>query len=322
MYKLNLTYENGAFAVPNDLTDKYLKLAPSAGFKVLLFILRNPEGAGDIQQISFCTGLSESDVRECIEYWTEQDVIKQYEGTDEAKSAQAVANIKTIQAEKPEGQNHKKTVAAKMPTQGEVAKRLEEEPQLSEINTEAQLIIGSYGLSMQQVIVLLFDYYGFSPEIIITLLQYQKDLGNASPNAVKQRAEDWAKRGIDSLELVAREIQNLETIRYNYCIIREELKIPNKNPAPRIAKYLREWCIDWEFSSDVIIYALNKNGKSFSEASKMLKKCMLSGIKSIEEIKEKEKKSISNESDTTFDISQIGKNSALDLIKRFETNEV
>ena len=68
-------YSNGVTAIPTDLIDKYLKLAPSASFKVLLFILRNPNGAIDEKQISICTGLTENDVRDCIEYWKETDVI-------------------------------------------------------------------------------------------------------------------------------------------------------------------------------------------------------------------------------------------------------
>ena len=54
MFKIKSDFSNGATVVPTDLIDKYLKLAPSASFKVLLFILRNPNGAIDEKQISIC----------------------------------------------------------------------------------------------------------------------------------------------------------------------------------------------------------------------------------------------------------------------------
>ena len=68
MLKIKSDFSNGAIAVPTDLIDKYLKLAPSASFKVLLFILRNPNGVQDEKQISLCTGLSEMDVKDCVDF--------------------------------------------------------------------------------------------------------------------------------------------------------------------------------------------------------------------------------------------------------------
>ena len=52
MFKIKSDFSNGATVVPTDLIDKYLKLAPSASFKVLLFILRTPNGEIDEKQIS------------------------------------------------------------------------------------------------------------------------------------------------------------------------------------------------------------------------------------------------------------------------------
>ena len=75
MIKIKSDFSNGATAVPTDLIDKYLKLAPSASFKVLLFILRNPNGVLDEQQISLCTGLSLEDVKDCIDFWEAEDEI-------------------------------------------------------------------------------------------------------------------------------------------------------------------------------------------------------------------------------------------------------
>ena len=69
-------------------------------------------------------------------------------------------------------------------------RRLSQDEMIAATNAEAQLILGTYGYRMQAVIVLLYDYYGFSPEMIITLLQYQKDSGLPTPDAVKRRGEE------------------------------------------------------------------------------------------------------------------------------------
>ena len=53
---------------------------------------------------------------------------------------------------------------------------------------------------------MIYDHYGFPPEVIITLLQHQKCEGKTSTAAIKSRAEEWAKRGIDSLDLVEKKL--------------------------------------------------------------------------------------------------------------------
>ena len=96
MLKLKTDFINGAIAVPTDLIDRFLKLAPPASFKVLLFILRNPNGAMDEKQISLCTGLTESDVKACIEYWKGNDVIFDDGEKNEEESKKALGNAKKI----------------------------------------------------------------------------------------------------------------------------------------------------------------------------------------------------------------------------------
>ena len=96
MFKIKSDFSNGATVVPTDLIDKYLKLAPSASFKVLLFILRNPNSAIDEKQISICTGLTENDVKDCIEYWKQNDVIFDDGEKNEDEASKASANAKKI----------------------------------------------------------------------------------------------------------------------------------------------------------------------------------------------------------------------------------
>ena len=75
MIKIKCDYLCGAVAVPTDIIDKYLKLAPAASFKVLLFILRNPDGAANAEQIAMCTGLAPVDVEDCLLFWEGNGVI-------------------------------------------------------------------------------------------------------------------------------------------------------------------------------------------------------------------------------------------------------
>ncbi len=321
MYIINCSFSGGATAVPTEIIDKHLKLAPAASFKVLLFILRNPDGAKDAAQISLCTGLTENEVKDCLEFWEDENVITKSDETNEEASQKAVANLKTSDSYHPHEQKNIRPATVKLPTQGEVSKRFSQEPELSAINAEAQLIIGTYGLQMQSVIVLLYDYYGFSPEIIITLLQYQKDKGNVSPNAVKNRGEEWAKKGIDSIELVQNELRSLSVIEKTYNTVKEYTGHSQKNPTPKMAGYLREWCIEWQFSDEMILFALKESGKSFAEANKLLKKWMLSGYTTPEQVEKKKKKSIPEKIEKSYDINKVGKHSILERMKMLDDEE-
>lgn len=320
MIKIQCDYLNGAVAVPTEIIDKHLKLAPAASFKVLLFILRNPEGTADAEQIGMCTGLSVEDVCECLEFWESNGAIRV---TDEKVSEQAyktaVGNAKTVQKpeEEPERKITVKKLPVKKPTQREIALRLGEEPELKIIYNEAQKILGTFGYDTQALILMIYDYYGFPAEVIITLLQHQKFEGKTSSAAIKNRAEDWAKRGIDSLELVEEELLALEKISKTFDAIKDAAGFSGDVPTTRISKFIRTWAVEWECSDELIIFALEENKKVLSDTNKALKKYVQSGIKSPEEIQVRKKKSLPKEIKKTYETEEIGKNSVMDWIKKY-----
>lgn len=321
MYKIVCTYAGGAVAVPTEIIDKNLKLASAASFKVLLFIFRNPEGVKNAEQVALCTGLSKQDAEDCLLFWEERGVIKKDGEENEEKAKEAVSNLKTadisvsVPAEKAKPA---KPAVVKLPTQSEVARRLSQDEMLAATNAEAQLILGTYGYRMQAVIVLLYDYYGFSPEMIITLLQYQKDSGLPTPDAVKRRGEAWAKKGISSMDDVTRELKDLSVINSVYSDVRAYLGLLPKSPAGKTADYLREWAVTMDFSSEMILLALKNEGKSFSSADKALRKWFKAGIKSPEDVKEKQKKSIPEEYKKSYDTESIGKSGVLQMLKKMK----
>ena len=267
MLKLKIDFSNGAVAVPTDLIDKYLKLAPSASFKVLLFILRNPNGAIDEKQISICTGLTQNDVKDCIEYWKENDVIFDDGEKNEEEASKATANAKKIAEisyteEKEQTKVVVKNLPVKKPTQKEIALRIAEDENITILFREAQKIVGTFGYDTQSLLVMIYDYFGFSIDLIITLLSYQQSEGNLSSIAIKNRAENWAKNGIDTLEAAVVEIAALDKIQKTFIEIKAVLETDAKKPTPKTAKFLRDWSVNWGFSTEMILYALKENGRS------------------------------------------------------------
>lgn len=326
MIKIKCDYLNGAVAVPTELIDKHLKLAPAASFKVLLFVLRNPDGTADAKQIGMCTGLSENDVCDCLEFWESNGVI---EITGEAVSEQAkkasLGNLKTVETvgkkEEKTVKNNLKKLPVKKPTQRDIAIRLSESPEIGIIYKEAQEILGTFGYDTQALLLMIYDFYGFPPEVIITLLQHQKNEGKLSSLSIKNTAEDWARRGILSLDLVEEELLAVEKITKTYTSIKEIAGFTGDVPTTRIAKFLRTWAVDWECSEELIIYALEETKKVLTDTNKLLKKYVQSGIQSPEQIKQKQKKSLPKEIKKTYETEEIGKNSVLDWIKKYADGE-
>lgn len=322
MYKLNHDYSGGATVVPTELIDKHLKLAPSASFKVLLYILRNPKAAEDEAQIALCCGLSKGDALDSLEYWLRAGVlVNDGEKADDGENLKAVANARAVQtAPIMHAENTRTLPKAKAPTQSEVAKRLAQVPELAEICREAQGIFGTFGYDTQATIVMLYDHYGMPPEVILTLLQLQKDCGNTSSSAILKRAAKWNELGIDSLELVQAELSALESVEKCYTEIMAFAGLTNPKPTPSVEKKLRVWVCDWEFGSDMIMLALDESGKSFSQADKLLYKWQQAGLKTPDDVNLKKSKTVSTKIEKSYQTDKIGKNSVLEWMKKYSEN--
>ena len=329
MIKIKCDYLNGAVAVPTDIIDKHLKLAPAASFKVLLFILRNPEGTADAEQIAMCTGLNKADVQDCLDMWESNGVIEitaEKVKKENFNSAIGNARVTDLVEEKKaapvaEKKRTVKPLPVKIPTQKEIAMRLAECPELVLIYNEAQGILGTFGYDMQGIILMIYDHYGFPPEVIITLLQHQKCEGKTSSAAIKKRAEDWAKRGIDSLDLVEEELLALEKIQKTFESIKDVAEFAGDVPTTRIEKFLRKWVVEWECSEELIVYALGESRRVLSDTDKLLKKYVQSGITTPEQAQQRQKKALPKEVKKTYETEEIGRNSVLDWIKKYADGE-
>ena len=330
MIKIKCDYLYGATAVPTDIIDRHLKLAPAASFKVLLFILRNPDGTLNAEQVSCCTGLSLNETADCLAYWEAYGVIEANEEINEASADQAKGNAKCVcpipqQEETPVAPAKPvqpvRTLPLKKPTQRDIAMRLSEDPQLQVLYREAQEILGTFGYDTQALILMIYDHYGFPPEVILTLLQYQKDQKKSSSSAIKSRAEAWAKSGIDTLEAAEEELLSLDKIQACFAAIKAPAGLTTDAPTPRIHKFLREWAIDYGCSAALIIFALAQTGNVFSDAGKLLKKWARSGITTPEQAADREKKELPKTVEKSYDTEKVGRSSVLEWAKRYADND-
>jgi hypothetical protein len=275
-----------------------------------------------------CTGLAPVDVEDCLAFWESNGVIAIDDKYDEEAAKAAVGNAKiAAQPEEKQPVQTKEVKApvrslpVKKPTQREIALRLAEEEELQLICNEAQTILGTFGYDTQALIVMIYDYYGFPPEVIITLLQHQKCEGKTSSAAIKSRAEDWAKRGIDSLDLVEEELLALEKITLYFNELKAAAGFSGDAATPRIAKFLRVWAVDWDCSQDLIKCALEQTNNALTDTNKLLKKWVNSSIKTPEDVEKLAKKSVPKEIKKSYDTETVGKSGVLDWIKKYADSE-
>ncbi len=322
MIRIKCDYLNGAVAVPTDVIDKHLKLAPAASFKVLLFVLRNSDCTADAAQISAGTGIAVDDVEDCLDYWENYGVLEK-DGTSvsEKDVKRALGNLKS--PDSSESRNEKKTdskkqvhtLPVKKPTQREIALRISEDKALQNMYTEAQGVLGTFGYDTQAILLMIHDFYGMGPEVIITLLMYQKSINHTASAAIKARAEDWAKRGIIALDDVNNELLALEKTDACYKNIKAQIGEKTDRPTPRVHKYLRDWVVEWECSEELIVYAFEQTDKVFSDANKLLRKLSRQGIKTPAEAREKDKKTLPKTVKKTYNTRNVGKTGVLDWMK-------
>ncbi len=329
MIRNKCDYLNGAIAVPTDVIDKHLKLAPAASFKVLLFVLRNSDCTTDSAQISAGTGISVEDVEDCISYWESYGILSQDDIIKEELTKKALGNLKSLDTspkkeDEKSGEKVKQSfrpLPVKKPTQRDIAVRMSEEPSLQVMYREVQGILGTFGYDTQAVLLMIHDYYGMSAEAVITLVQYQKSIKNTATSAIKLRAEDWAKRGITTLESIDDELLALEKIDVCYSNIKGALGSTADRPTPRVHKYLRDWVAEWNCSEELIKYALEETSNALPDTNKLLKKLARQGITSPEQIKERAKKSLPKEVNKTYDVNKVGKSNVLKWAQKYAEEE-
>ncbi|MBQ6935945.1 MAG: DnaD domain protein, partial [Clostridia bacterium] len=211
-----------------------------------------------------------------------------------------------------------KSLPVKKPTQKEIAIRISQDENITLLFREAQKIVGTFGYDTQSLLVMIYDHFGFDVDLIIMLLSFQQSEGNLSSLAIKKRAEDWVKNGIDTLEAAVVEISALEKIKKTFTEIKAVLETDATKPTPKTEKYLRDWVVNWNFSAEMIIYALKENGRSLSEANNLLKKYHAMNIFDIQSAELKKKKTITSKVEKSYDVNNVGRNSILERMKNKE----
>lgn len=243
MFKVNPKVYSSMFSIPTEIVDKGLKFATGEQIKVILCIFRNPEIT--VTDIAKKTNLSENQVGECVEYWTDMGVLQNKIVQETVKTESQVATPEKVKMPLPE-------IRYTQPTQEEINKILKGRSSIKRLFLEAQEILGgTVGYTMQCTIHAVVFCYGIKPDVANCLLHFAKSIDNTSQNDIKKIAIYWAENGITDLNSADEYIQETEKA---LSVFRElAVRTNNDTSAPTFAvlELFCEW-LRWGYTIEEI----------------------------------------------------------------------
>lgn len=296
-YSVNTTLFSSIFAVPTDIVDKHIRLANGDQLKVLLWILRNNHNAPDIKAMCAALKMNESDAADYLQYWVLTGVLHSDESAPAPTAPAAAPAIEVVQIPAEPAKEIKDPDPVK-PSMSEIARRIDESPELNHFLQEVQGIVGTIGYNEQSTLVHLHDYYGLPTEVLFMLIDYCSSVGKANPNYILAVGKDWGIREIDTVDKAAEQISALRNANALWKEFAVYAGIKNEKPTTKQNEFLRKWVGEFKFGIDMIIAAYeemaDRTGKiSFAYMNKVLENWHNKGYKKpsdIENDKEKAKK--------------------------------
>ena len=320
-YSVNPSAFKSIFAVPTDIVDKHIRLANEHQLKVLLWILRNSPDNPDIDKMCAALEMNKSDAYDYLQYWVLTGVLSSEGAEDNQTSFTLPPDPEPVKAEKaitkiPETSE----LAPSKPSSSEIAKRIEESPEIGHLFNEAQQKLGkTIGYDGQCTLLLLYDHYGVPTEVLFMLIDYCVSIGKTNYGYIESVGKDWGKKEIDTIDKAAEQIKKLRNANSLWRELASSAGISTPRPTVKQSEYLRFWSNDLKFGIDMIILAYeemaNYTGKlSFSYMDKILKNWSAKGFrtaadveKALTEQKEKNPSSSTgkNQGSASYDLDEF-----------------
>lgn len=143
-----------------------------------------------------------------------------------------------------------------------------------------------------KVLLGIYEYLGFSDDLIIHLYDYCCSKDKKNPKYIEKVAISWYEKGIKTSEQAQLETQFYSNLMVG---IRKALGIVNdKGLSPTQIKSVTKWISEYQLSDDLIINACERAAtaevaKPFAYASKIIEDWHKDGVKSIEDVAKREK---------------------------------
>lgn len=307
-YSIKPAVYASTFGIPTAAMD-YIKLASPCQLKTMLWVFRNAAQKIEPEKIGKDIGYKAADVGDALVALCEWGLL--------------VCDDKAITPmEKPVEAETKKELPELVcvkPTYEQVVKRCQESPQIANMFTDIQQLLGkTIGYDSECILLMIHDQYELPVEVIYMLVNYCVSVGKSGFSYIAKVGRDWGEKEIDTIEKADEQIQILNACTSAWKEFAQMAGIQNPRPTSSQSAYLRTWTVEMKFNVEMIYMAyeemMNHSGKiSFAYMNKVLSNWHSKGIKTPEDIerdkqeykKSQEKKTKPDDSASSFDMDEF-----------------
>ena len=257
-FSLNFKTISSSFPLPCDVADKYIKLASGEQLKVLILAMRDLSEKIDPQSIADKLSISKTDAEDALLFWVRCGILEREDSV-------------------PESTGKKVVISSELPTRTDVIMRGMEDDRVRLLLREAQLKFGrNLKNNESRLLVSLYDDYGM-------------DVTTA------KTPEHPAKDGVQTVRDAEEEISRQVRGKLAFGVVRRAFGIEQRIPSEKENEFSNLWVNEWGMSPEMLKAAydvcIDQKAKiSFPYIGKVLEKWHTAGYKTVEEVKNGEKK--------------------------------
>lgn len=276
-FSLNFKSISSSFPLPCDVADKYIKLASGEQLKALILVMRDMSDKIDAQSIADKLSISKTQAEDALLFWVRCGILEREETVPEKPKKNVIIN-------------------SELPTRTDVIMRGMEDDKVRLLLREAQLKFGrNLKNNESRLLVSLYDDYGMDVSVILLLLQHAVAEKKANLSYVKSTAVKWLKDGVQTVRDAEEEISRQVRGKLAFSIVRRAFGIEQRIPSEKENEFSNLWVNEWEMSPEMLKAAydacIDQKAKiSFPYIGKVLEKWHAAGYKTVEDVKNGDKK--------------------------------
>ena len=125
---------------------------------------------------------------------------------------------------------------------GEIGKRIEENAKLAQTYKIVSGILGkTLSTSDIELLYSMHDYYGFTPEVIVVLVEYYVSKGKTTMRQLEKEAQKWSEHGIDTVAKANRFIKKREELLSFAGKVRRIIGANERKLTTKELEYINKW---------------------------------------------------------------------------------
>lgn len=303
-YNIDIAKWGRFFSVPCKAIDEHIKKASGDYFKVLLFILSSETPLISTSDITKATGVNEETADNAVLYWNNAKIVT----INQQQSDSTLASSEEVNPFKGSLEN---STPAKYDSK-EIAEIVNSNKEIKILFDQLELTLGrELKFSERCGYINLYEYYGFSAQSIIILVEYCVSIEKSSIKYVETVAKSLFENGLSDYKNVEKEIKRMTKLRKYEGKIKSLFGI-HSNLSSKQTAIIESWHkkgIDEELIKAAYDLTLDNTGKlSFPYMNKILLNWESEGIKTPKDIEKTKLVKAGNKSkDKSYNIGDFEK---------------